>query len=99
MTRSLDDFPDEFLAVQAKTVKFSEERPSTVQQALVVMDDEYWNRMVSRLFEDYDRDEVVVNDVMSMVRETNTCEGPDSELNVWIDEAGDFKIKVYCEVL
>ena len=96
MTRSLDAFPDEFLAVQDGSIKFSE-RPSTVQQALVFMDDEYWNRMVSRLFEDYDRDEVVVNDVMSMVRETNTCEGLDSELSVWIDEAGDFKIRVYYE--
>ena len=94
MTRSLDAFPDEFLTVQIGTIKFSE-RPSTVQQALVFMDNDKWNKMVDNLFEEYDRDEVVVNDVMTLIRETNTCEGLDSELDVWIDEAGDFKIKVY----
>ena len=96
MTRTLDAFPDDFLVIQAGTIKFSE-RPSTVQQALVCMADYEWNKMVDNLFEEYDRDEVVVNDVMILIRETNTCEGLDSELDVWIDEAGDFKIKVYYE--
>ena len=94
MTRSLDAFPDEFLIVQAGTIKFSR-RPSTVQKALVFMDDDEWNKMVDTLFAEYDRDEITTIDVMALIRETNTCEGLDSELDVWIDEAGDFKIKVY----
>ncbi len=62
------------------------------------MDDETWDKMVNTLFgPDWNQDDLTVDDVMALIRETNTCEGLNSELDVWIDEAGDFKIKVYYE--
>lgn len=95
MSRSLDAFTDEFWHIQSSTVKFSKGRPTSVQQALLEMADDKWNEMVATLFEDYDADDLTVDDVMTLIRETNTCEGLDSELSVWVDELGDYKIKVY----
>ena len=96
MTRSLDTVPDDFWYVQVWPLSYSEGRPLSVQQALLEMNDESWNKMVDALFgPDWHREDLSINDVMTLIRETNTCEGLNSELDVWIDEAGDFKIKVY----
>ena len=95
MTRSLDTKPDDFWYVQTWPLKWSDGKPTSVQQALLEMDIYEWYSMVDILFEGYTVGAVTVDDVMVLVRETNTCEGLNSELSVWVDEAGDFTIKVY----
>ena len=95
MLRHLEAFPDEFWHVQEWPFTWSGGHPTSVQQALLEMDSAEWYRIVDILFEEYTAGEITISDVMSLVRETNTCDGPDSDLNVWIDEDGDFKIKVY----
>jgi len=95
MTRSLDAFPNEFWYVQNWPLKWSDGKPTSVQQALLEMGENEWFPMIDYLFEDYTADGVTVDDVMVLVRETNTCEGLNSELDVWVDESGDYKIKVY----
>ena len=94
MTRTLDAFPNKFWYTPLDpTLLPPGPYPTSVQEALLVMGDESWNEMVDALFEDWVG--IDISDVMTLIRETNTCEGLDSELDVWIDAAGDFKIKVY----
>ncbi len=96
MTRSLDAFPDDFWCIEDWPLLHSRGKPTSVQQALVEMNYDSWDKMVDALFEGYsDIFDITVDDVLFLIRETNTCEGLDTELDVWIDEAGDFKIKVY----
>jgi len=95
MTRSLDAFPNEFWHVQSWPLKWSDGKPTSVQQALLEMREDEWFDMAGDLFEDEPSESVTAEDVMVMIRETNTCEGLNSELEVWVDEAGDYKIKVY----
>ena len=99
MTRSLDAFPDDFWYVQSWPLKWSDGRPTSVEQALHEMYGPEWYAMVDIVFEDFTANGVTVDDVMTLIRETNTCEGLNSALDVWVDESGDYKIKVYYEVL
>lgn len=93
MTRTLNAFPAEFWNTPLSPVAYSG-KPTSVQQALFEMSDEDWFRMVGALFDGYAASDLSMDDVLTLIRETNTCEGLDSELSVWVDEAGDFKIKV-----
>ena len=92
MTRTLDAFPNKFWGVDSRK---HTGRPESVLQALVEISGDQWEVMIETIYLDYDIDDVSIEDVMTLIRETNTCGGLDSELDVWIDEAGDFKIKVY----
>ena len=66
-----------------------------MEQALWEMGPKDWVKMVSTLFPDFTVEEVSVDNVVTLIRETNTCSNPNFPVEVWIDEAGDFRIKVY----
>lgn len=91
----LDSFGLEFWSIQDVCVKHSGRKPTSIEQALWEMSEEDWEKMVRSIFSDYHPGEISVGDVMMLIRETNTCSNLDFPVEVWIDEDGDFTIKVY----
>jgi hypothetical protein len=69
--------------------------PESVFEALEQMPDDDWNEMCAHIFPDVMIDYIDIDDVMQVIRETNTCTNLDSPVEVWIDVEGDFKINVY----
>lgn len=92
---TLDSFGLEFWSIQVACVKHSGGKPTSIEQALWEMSYDNWIDMVRKLFPDYHFQDIGINDVMTLIRETNTCTNLDPPVEVWIDEDGDYKIKVY----
>ncbi len=93
---SLDSFDSEFWDVQEWPLKHTHGQPTSVEAALWEMP-AFPNLMdmVRRLFPEYHPQDIGISDIMTLIRETNTCSNLDSPVEVWIDEKGVFKIKVY----
>jgi hypothetical protein len=70
-------------------------KPKSVYEALQQMPDDDWNEMCACIFPDAPVDMVDPDDVVTYIRETNTCTNLDSPVEVWIDLKGDFRINVY----
>jgi hypothetical protein len=70
-------------------------KPRSVFEALEVMQDDDWNEMCAIVFPDVPVDHIDIEDVMNVIRETDTCTNLDRPVEVWIDPEGDFKIDVY----
>ncbi len=81
--------------VNGETVKFTG-RPTTIVQALHEMPLVDWYNMVETIYLADDPDGIDFHDVLQLIQETNTCTySKTNSIEVWIDEKGDFRIKVY----
>ena len=65
------------------------EKPVSIRQALVCMEGEKWEEMCSGLGVSD------VDEIMELIRETNTCTAVCFPCEVWIDLAGVYTITVY----
>ena len=86
MSYSLSSFSDDFFY---GLTTFSD-RPTSVEQALISMEDEAWEAMIEDL-DLYDG----INEVIERIKETDTCVGLYSPVEVWIDPDGFYTILVY----
>ena len=71
------------------------DRPTNVRQALASMSDDKWNEMVKEVFPDRDPECVDLDDVMTKVRQTDTCGDMSTPVVVWIDSEGFYTVDVY----
>lgn len=97
---NLDSFGPDFWNIQeddleGSSLKHSGGQPISVEQALWEIDIDTWTDMVGKLFPDYHSQDIGIDDIVTLIRETNTCSNLDSPVEVWIDEDGDYRIKVY----
>ncbi len=68
--------------------------PRTIVQALHEMPLVDWSNMVETIFPDRAFEDVSVHDVLTLIKETNTCTDRNTNpVEVWI--TSDFRIKVY----
>ena len=96
MTYPLDSFSPEFWAKDDYACILGPgERPINIEQALWEMDIASWTDMVAELYPHCEPQNVGVDDIITIIKETNTCSNLDSPVEVWIDKEGDFRIKVY----
>jgi hypothetical protein len=70
-------------------------KPRTVFDALEVMEDSDWDEMCACIFPGAPAEIIDIEIVMGVIRETNTCTNLDSPVEVWVDQEGDFRIKVW----
>ena len=66
--------------------------PVTVYQALLAMDDDIWEEMAKDVFSD---ENVDVETVLLKIQETDTCDGFESPVYVYIND--DYGVLVYDE--
>jgi hypothetical protein len=76
------------------TVEFKE-RPESVWQAILNIDDEDWDDMARNLFNLKSGKYLSPESVLDMIWATDTCSNLGSPVEVWIDPEGDYRIKVY----
>ena len=92
-------FSDDFYMVedddQLRPIDFEDGRlPTTVWQAILAMPEADYQEMCRELF---NREDVEIGDIMSMIRDTDTVGTFSSPVDVWIDSDGYFSINVYEE--
>ncbi len=95
-THSLDSFPAQFWCILGvECVRHSNTPPQSIEQALWQMSGDDWTKMVESLFANtYQLSSTVgVEQIMDIIKKTNTCTNLDFPVEVWINK--DFKIKVY----
>lgn len=93
MAYSLSFTPEFFVGpYDLDGIEFDKDRPTSVYQALVVMDSEDYLEMSEEVFGVEDID---IETVMSKIEETDTCRNLDSPVEVYIDEEGYYSIYVY----
>lgn len=93
MAYSLSFTPEFFVGpYDLDGIEFDKDRPTSVYQALVVMDTEDYLEMSEEVFGVEDID---IETVMSKIEETDTCRNLDSPVEVYIDEEGYYSIYVY----
>ena len=68
--------------------------PTTVYQAILAMEEEEYQDMCKEVF---GRRDVDTDDIMTKIRETDTCTNLSPPDEVWIDEEGWHTVKVYDE--
>lgn len=74
----------------------SEGQPVSVWSALALMPDEEWAEMVCDVFAwDGDPEHFPPEEVLEKLRNTDTCSNLNSPVEVWIDEEGDYTVKVW----
>lgn len=77
------------------SIDFSKlERPSSVYQAIMAMDDDDFAEMAREVF-GCEPEFVDADMVMVKIEETNTCGDLRAPVDVWIDEEGYFTVEVY----
>lgn len=69
-------------------------RPTSVYQALLSLRDETWQEIAREVF-GIDPDFLDIEAVMGKIRQTNTCTGLTSPVEVWIDHEGWYRVEVY----
>lgn len=69
-------------------------RPKSVYQALISMDKRDWNEMAKEVF-GVSGNRISVDDVMQKIRDTDSCSGLRSPVEVWIDRDGFYTVDVY----
>lgn len=98
-TQPLNSFPPEFWRIKGvECVKHPKEnKPVTIEQALWEISTKDWDKMVRSLFSNSFQPAslIGVEQIMDIIKETNTCTDLNFPVEVWIDKKGDFKIKVY----
>lgn len=93
MAYSLSFTPEFFVGpYDLDGIEFDKDRPTSVYQALVVMDTEDYLEMSEEVFGVEDID---IETVMSKIEETDLCRNLDSPVEVYIDEEGYYSIYVY----
>ena len=93
MAYSLSFTPEFFVGpYDLDGIEFDKDRPTSVYQALVVMDTEDYLEMSEEVFGVEDID---IEIVMSKIEETDLCRNLDSPVEVYIDEEGYYSIYVY----
>lgn len=69
-------------------------RPESVEQALIQISSETWEQIAHRIFH-CDPIQLDTETVIRKIEETNTCLNIDSPVEVFIDPAGEFTVRVY----
>lgn len=96
MIYPLDSFGPEFWKIDNEPCVLGPGvRPATVEQALWEIGIDNWQILITTLFPHRCIIDVGIDEVMEIIKKTNTCSNLDSPVEVWIDRKGDFKIKVY----
>ncbi len=93
MTRELR-FPDEFFLGTEEFPKPSQ-LPTSVKQSLLSMSEEDWVTMAADVFPGANPRFLDTDEVLRRVFQTNTCSGWQFPVEVWIDERGTWKVRVY----
>jgi hypothetical protein len=70
-------------------------KPRNVFDALEVMEDSDWDEMCAYIYPRAPAEMIDIESIMDVIRETNTCTNLDSPVEVWVDQGGDFRIKVW----
>jgi len=70
------------------------ERPTSVYQAILSIQDEQWEEIACDVF-GCDPNHLDPMTVLDHVRQTNTCSNLESPVRVWIDEEGWYEVLVH----
>lgn len=76
------------------SLSFSDKWWDDLRDALEETSNEWWNGMCADVFPEADPYLLEIEDVILKIEETNTCNGLDRPVEVWIDEDGDWTIDV-----
>jgi hypothetical protein len=88
-------FTEEFFMGAATLEPPVKDKPKSVYEALEVMPEDEWEEMCNHLFPKVHYEIIDIEDVMDLIKATDTCSNLDSPVEVWVDEDGDFKINVH----
>jgi hypothetical protein len=68
--------------------------PTSVFQALMAMPLNDWEDLSQYIF-NMSGDELDIDMVINQIKNTNMCEYLTDSIQVWVDDAGKFKLKIY----
>jgi len=71
------------------------DRPTSVWQAIISMDDEKWNNVAKDVFDNLNPEFLTPEAVLEKIEETDTVGTLSSPVDVWIDKDGYYTIDVY----